>query len=39
LTLAGGRGVIDLTLERLRRTGGGLTETGWSVLVGLTVRP
>lgn len=39
LTLAGGRGVIDFTLERLRRTGGGLTETGWSVLVGLTVRP
>jgi hypothetical protein len=39
LTLAGGRGIIDLTLERLRRTGGGLTETGWSVLVGLTVRP
>jgi hypothetical protein len=39
LTLADGRGVIDVTLERLRRTGGGLTETGWSVLVGLTVRP
>jgi len=39
LTLADGRGVIDITLERLRRTGGGLTETGWSVLVGLTVRP
>jgi len=39
LTLAGGRGVFDVTLERLRRTGGGLTETGWTVLVGLTVRP
>jgi hypothetical protein len=39
LTLADGRGVFDVTLERLRRTGGGLTETGWTVLVGLTVRP
>jgi hypothetical protein len=39
LTLADGRGVIDITVERLRRTGGGLTETGWIVLVGLTVRP
>jgi hypothetical protein len=39
LTLAESRGVIDVTVERLRRTGGGLTETGWTVLVGLTVRP
>ena len=39
LTLADGRGIIDVTVERLRRTGGALTETGWSVLVGLTVRP
>ncbi len=39
LTLADGRGVIDVTIERLRRTAGGLTETGWTVLVGLTVRP
>jgi len=38
-TLADGRGVIDFTVERLRRTGGGLTETGWTMLVGLTVRP
>jgi hypothetical protein len=39
IQLSEGRGVIDLTLERLRRTGGGLTETAWTVLVGLTVRP
>lgn len=36
---AGGRGIIDVTLERLRRTGAGLTETGWSVLFGVAVRP
>jgi hypothetical protein len=37
--LSQGRGIIDLTLERLRRTGSGLTETAWTVLVGMTVRP
>lgn len=36
---SGGRGIIDVTLERLRRTGAGLTETGWTALVGVTVRP
>lgn len=36
---AGGRGIIDVTLERLRRTGAGLTETGWTVLFGVAVRP
>jgi hypothetical protein len=33
------RGRLDLTLERLERKGGGLTEHVWSVLLGLTVRP
>ncbi len=39
LTLAQGRGVIDFALERLRRTSVGLTETAWTALVGLTLRP
>ena len=39
LTLGGGRGIIDFTFERLRRTGSGLTETGWTALLGLTVQP
>ena len=34
-----GRGRIDLTVEHLRREGGGLTEKVWTVLVGLTVQP
>lgn len=34
-----GRGIVDLGLEHLRRSGGGLTENGWVLLVGLTVRP
>jgi hypothetical protein len=38
-TFAGGRGIIDVTLERLRRTGGGLTETGWTALLSVAVRP
>ncbi|HMA44548.1 MAG TPA: hypothetical protein VKO86_11045 [Gemmatimonadales bacterium] len=36
---AGGRGLIDVTVERLRRTGAGLTETGWTALFGVAVRP
>lgn len=39
LSLSQGRGVIDVTLERLRRTSVGLTETGWTVLLGVTLRP
>jgi hypothetical protein len=39
ITLARGLGVIDFALERLRRTGSGLTENGWTFLVGLTLRP
>jgi hypothetical protein len=39
LTLSQGRGVVDVALERLRRTTTGFTETGWTVLVGLTLRP
>jgi len=34
-----GRGIIDLGLERLRRTGGGMTESAWTFLVGVSVRP
>lgn len=36
---SGGRGVIDLGLERLDREGGGLNERVWTVLVGVSVRP
>ncbi len=39
LTLSQGRAIIDFALERLRRRSAGLTETGWTALVGLTVRP
>ncbi|HXH62613.1 MAG TPA: hypothetical protein VNG95_00450 [Gemmatimonadales bacterium] len=34
-----GRGIIDLGLEHLRRTGGGMTESGWTALFGVSVRP
>lgn len=34
-----GRGIVDVGLERLRRTGGGMTESGWTVLFGVSVRP
>ncbi|HEY6223853.1 MAG TPA: hypothetical protein VIW26_08710 [Gemmatimonadales bacterium] len=36
---AQGRGIIDVSLERQRRTGSGLTETLWTGLFGVTVRP
>ena len=36
---SGGRGRLDLGLERLERKGSGLTERVWTVLLGLTVRP
>ncbi|MGH7608303.1 MAG: hypothetical protein ACREME_13305 [Gemmatimonadales bacterium] len=36
---SGGRGRIDLGVERLQRTGGGMTEGVWTFLLGLTVRP
>jgi len=39
IVLAQGRGIIDLTLERSRRTGGGLVETTYTALFGVTVRP
>jgi hypothetical protein len=39
LTVSQGRAVIDFAVERLRRTTTGLTETGWTFLVGLTLRP
>jgi len=34
-----GRALLDLGLEHLRRTGGGLSERVWTFLVGFTVRP
>ena len=34
-----GRGLVDLGIEHLRRSGGGLTENSWILLAGLTVRP
>ncbi|HEX4632450.1 MAG TPA: hypothetical protein VH163_01370 [Gemmatimonadales bacterium] len=34
-----GRGILDFGLEHLRRSGGGLTENGWVLMAGLTVRP
>lgn len=39
LILAQGRGIIDLTVERSRRTGAGLVETSYTALFGVTVRP
>jgi len=36
---SGGRGRLDIGLERLERRGTGLTERVWTFLVGLTVRP
>jgi len=34
-----GRALLDLGLERLERSGGGLKEHVWTVLVGMTIRP
>lgn len=36
---SGGRGRIDVGLERLQRSGGAMTERVWTFLLGLTVRP
>lgn len=36
---AGGRGRLDLGVERLQRKGSGLTEKVWTMLLGVTVRP
>lgn len=36
---SGGRGRLDIGLERLDRKGTGLSERVWTFLVGLTVRP
>ncbi len=36
---SGGRGRLDVGLERLERKGLGLTERVWTFLLGLTVRP
>jgi hypothetical protein len=36
---SGGRGRLDVGLERLERKGAGLTEHVWTFLLGLTVRP
>jgi len=39
LSFSNGHGIIDLALEHQRRTGAGLTETLWTGLFGVTVRP
>jgi hypothetical protein len=39
VVFAQGRGIIDVSLERQRRTGSGLTETLWTGQFGVTVRP
>jgi hypothetical protein len=36
---SGGRGRLDIGVERLQRSGIGLTERVWTFLLGLTVRP
>jgi hypothetical protein len=36
---SGGRGIVDVGVERLQRKGGGLEERTWSFLLGITVRP
>ena len=36
---SGGRGVIDVGVERLERKGGGVTERVWTALLGISVRP
>jgi hypothetical protein len=36
---SGGRGRLDIGIERLERKGAGLTERVWTFLLGLTVRP
>ncbi len=36
---SGGRGRLDIGIERLQRKGAGLTERVWTFLLGLTVRP
>ena len=36
---SGGRGRLDIGIERLQRIGTGLTERVWTFLLGLTVRP
>jgi hypothetical protein len=37
-SFAGGHGILDLGAERLTRSGAGLTEHVWTLLVGLTVQ-
>jgi hypothetical protein len=39
LVLSGGRGLVDLALERARRTGAGSAETAWQLSWTVTVRP
>jgi len=38
-TFSEGRARVDFTVERLVRSGGDLSETAWSLFVGLTVQP
>jgi hypothetical protein len=37
--VSNGRGIIDLGLEHLSRSGSGLQEQVWTLLIGLTLRP
>lgn len=37
--LGGNRVLVDVTVERARRTAAGVAETGWTYGVGVTVRP
>jgi hypothetical protein len=39
IPVANGRGVLDLGVANARRTSGSLRETGWTVSVGLSIKP
>ncbi len=39
LAMAGGRGAVDLAVERLKRWGGGAQERGWHIVLGIQVLP
>jgi hypothetical protein len=39
IPVASGRGILDLGVANARRTAGSLKETGWTVSVGLSIKP
>lgn len=39
LAMVGGRGTLDLAVERLKRWGGGAEERGWHIVAGIQVIP